>query len=149
MDLQGNPVDPAQIKQNQRFIVVLSGEATEPGLHHVVLVDMLPAGWEIEAPIKTDQAPDFLGELTMPRMREARDDRFVAAFDLGEEGDFYSVFAEDIRKQLSTEFKVAYVARAVTPGSFALPEAAIEDMYRPEVMARTAGGTTTVSDGTP
>jgi hypothetical protein len=37
-------------------------------------------------------------------------------------------------------FRVAYVARAVTPGAFTLPAAQIEDMYRPGVFARTAPG---------
>jgi uncharacterized protein YfaS (alpha-2-macroglobulin family) len=35
---------------------------------------------------------------------------------------------------------VAYIVRAVTPGSFIHPAATVEDMYRPERMARTASG---------
>ena len=50
------------------------------------------------------------------RVSEARDDRFVAA-DLRGSGSLYR--------------------RAVTPGRYTLP-AAVEDMYRPGVMARTA-----------
>ena len=38
------------------------------------------------------------------------------------------------------EFRVAYVVRAVTPGRFVRPETVVEDMYRPQVMARTAAG---------
>jgi uncharacterized protein YfaS (alpha-2-macroglobulin family) len=35
---------------------------------------------------------------------------------------------------------VAYIVRAVTPGSFVHPAATVEDMYRPERFARTAAG---------
>ena len=35
---------------------------------------------------------------------------------------------------------LAYVVRAVTPGSYALPPALVEDMYRPHLNARTDMG---------
>ena len=35
---------------------------------------------------------------------------------------------------------VAYLVRAVTPGSFVHPAATVEDMYRPDRFARTASG---------
>ncbi len=38
------------------------------------------------------------------------------------------------------DFRIAYIARAVTPGSFVLPAAMAEDMYAPKVHARTAMG---------
>ena len=37
-------------------------------------------------------------------------------------------------------FTLAYVVRAVTPGSFVMPGAVIEDMYRPGEFARTDTG---------
>ena len=39
---------------------------------------------------------------------------------------------------------VAYIVRAVTPGTFVHPAATVEDMYRPERYARSAAGTLTV-----
>ena len=57
---------------------------------------------------------------------EARTDRFVAAMTRSE-GD-------------ALEFSVAYTMRAVSPGTFAQPGATVEDMYRPELFARTAAG---------
>ena len=39
-------------------------------------------------------------------------------------------------------FHLAYVVRVVTPGTFTLPEAVVEDMYRPSMMARTDSGQT-------
>ena len=57
-------------------------------------------------------------------MQEKRDDRFIAALTVPGDKDF----------------ALAYVARAVTPGSFFLPGAAASDMYRPRVAAHTAAG---------
>ena len=39
---------------------------------------------------------------------------------------------------------LAYIVRAVTPGTYVHPAATVEDMYRPETYARTAAGTLTV-----
>jgi hypothetical protein len=37
-------------------------------------------------------------------------------------------------------FTVAYVVRAVSPGQYVLPQAYVEDMYRPDRFGRTATG---------
>ena len=141
----GTKLDPSTLPQNRRFMVVLQGASTDHAVHRLALVDLLPAGWEIEGIVKPDQAPAFLGQLTKPRAREARDDRLVVALDLGEDAYYYRDWVPDEDKDADTEarkgrFTVAYVVRAVTPGTFALPEAVVEDMYRPGVMARTAAG---------
>jgi uncharacterized protein YfaS (alpha-2-macroglobulin family) len=141
----GKPLDPSTIPQNRRFIVVLQGASTDNAVHRLALVDLLPAGWEIEGIVKPDQAPDFLGQITRPRVREARDDRLVVALDLGSDAYYYRDWVTDEDKEGDSEaregrFTVAYVVRAVTPGTFTLPEAVVEDMYRPGVMARTAAG---------
>jgi uncharacterized protein YfaS (alpha-2-macroglobulin family) len=61
-----------------------------------------------------------------PVNTEFRDDRFTAAFE---------------RNQGSPPvFTVAYVVRAVSPGSYVLPQAKVEDMYRPDRFGRTATG---------
>ena len=38
-------------------------------------------------------------------------------------------------------FSVAYVVRAVSPGRYVLPQAYVEDMYRPDRFGRTETGT--------
>jgi alpha-2-macroglobulin len=104
-----------------------------------VLVDMLPAGWEIEAPVTREETYSFLGPLTKASTIEARDDRFVAAFNLGDAARFRVVDRndDDTAKALDPDaYHLAYVVRVVTPGHFVLPEAEVEDMYRPGVMAR-------------
>ena len=47
-------------------------------------------------------------------------------------------------KPLGERFNVAYVVRAVTPGTFVLPGAVVEDMYHPGVMARTGEAQLTI-----
>jgi uncharacterized protein YfaS (alpha-2-macroglobulin family) len=98
------------------------------------------------------------------KLREARDDRLVAAIDVGvqpwgaedeDEGENEGETDQEkekakLRHEAREEashgiFAVAYVVRAVTQGSFALPEAVVEDMYRPGTMARTEARTTTVA----
>jgi uncharacterized protein YfaS (alpha-2-macroglobulin family) len=147
--LDGKPLDPAHLRQNDRFIISLTGQSSDSADHRAVLVDMLPAGWEIEAPVRDDSANyTFLGALSKTRVEEARDDRFVAAFDLGNGWDT-DQSQDDTSNDSSNapqldpgQFAVAYIVRVVTPGTFALPEAVVSDMYRPAEMARTAAGTT-------
>ena len=43
-------------------------------------------------------------------------------------------------KQAINSFHVAYIVRAVTPGSYALPAANVSDMYAPRIYGRTAMG---------
>ncbi|MHA7872295.1 MAG: alpha-2-macroglobulin family protein, partial [Hyphococcus sp.] len=125
----GRPADLSQARQNDRFVVVLSGAAQDNRLHPAIIADLLPAGFEIETVLRpsdgaggaSDGPYAWIGDITRPRVAEARDDRFVAAVDV--RGD--------------NRFTIAYVVRAVTPGSFVMPGAVIEDMYRPGVFART------------
>ncbi len=71
----------------------------------------------------------WLKDLTDTAYTEERDDRYIAALDLGDgNGDF----------------TLAYVVRAVTPGEFKYPALVVEDMYEPETSGRTAIGTLSV-----
>ncbi len=156
LGLDGKPVDPGKTKQNDRLIVALHGQMKDAADRRTVLVEMLPAGWEIETVIRTaekDSPYAFLAPLSDSRVEEARDDRFVAAFDLSKTGSSFGSAAADASTTddsdttdatastlPSDQFHVAYLVRVVTPGHFVLPEAEIEDMYRPEVMARTNAG---------
>ena len=131
--LDGRPVNLGAMPQNQRVVVLLSGLVRDDARHRALVVDLLPAGWEIErASIGEGTALSeaaFLPNLTKPRFEAARDDRYVAAIDL-EAG--------------SRQFVVAYIARATIPGRYALPGGQVEDMYKPYLFARTGAGTVTV-----
>ena len=98
---------------------------------HLLLVDRLPAGLEIDNPKLLDAEATaglaWAKSDVQPIHTEFRDDRFVAAYDR-DPGQ-------------SAFFSVAYTVRAVTPGRYVHPAATIEDMYRPERYGRTAFGT--------
>ncbi|MFN4143290.1 alpha-2-macroglobulin family protein [Aestuariivirga sp.] len=127
----GQPADIAAVKQNTRLIAVLSvmkpvGDS-ENGTF--LLVDPLPAGFEIENPVLVSSGGvaniPWLTDTTWASYTEFRDDRFMASFN-------------------NSTAKLAYMVRAVAPGSFSHPGAYVEDMYRPQMNARTAHGTVTV-----
>ena len=140
--LDGKPFDTGHLRQNDRFVVVISGQADGDDVHHTILVDRLPAGWEIESTIAPKQdGYGFLGELTPARSVQAQDDRFFAVFDTDPEKD---VDRSDPTALEPNQFRLAYVVRAVTPGHFVRPETVATDQYRPTVMGRTAAATTVI-----
>lgn len=155
--LDGKKVDVAsasggqgRLQQNDRLVVVVKVEATEKG-GRVLLVDRLPAGLEIENPRIIESGDlkslEWLKTTARPEHTEFRDDRFVAAFNFsgrqrGRGGDDDD---DDAAKGPVASATVAYMVRAVTPGSFVHPAATVEDMYQPERYARSAAGRLTVT----
>lgn len=127
-DLDGNQVDPSTVKLGDRMVVVLSVTSTQSGWARLVLNDPLPAGFAIDNPslVRAGDvaALDWLSPLDSAAHTEYQTDRFTVAFDLKD----------------TTEFQFAYMARAIAPGTFNLPAATLEDMYRPERQARTDAG---------
>jgi alpha-2-macroglobulin len=135
--LDGEKVDVAKVKQNQRFAVVLKITEPQPKFGRVIVADYLPAGFEIDNPRLVSSGEtgslDWIENAGEPVNAEFRDDRFSAAFDRK---------ADD-----KPIFTVAYVVRAVSPGRYVVPQAYVEDMYRPERFGRTATGTLEVEAG--
>lgn len=135
--LQGDRVDLAKVTQGDQFVVQLNLSPGQRRNNPVIVADLLPAGFEIETVLRPDDgareyAPDgafaWIGTIDRAQTAEARDDRFVAAIDVIDE-----------------DRKLAYIVRAVTPGTFAMPGAVAEDMYRPDVFARSAATTLTIA----
>jgi hypothetical protein len=129
----GGAVDPTAIRQHDQIVVLIEGEAALASNHEALVVDLLPAGLEIEnAALGAEGGTggfEFLPPLTKLAFEAARDDRYVAAVELS-------------RRQ--RKFALAYVARAVTPGRYVLPGSFVEDMYMPRYHARTEAQTLTV-----
>jgi uncharacterized protein YfaS (alpha-2-macroglobulin family) len=126
----GAAADPAHARQNQRFVVVLKVTEPQPQFGRVMIADYLPAGFEIDNPRLVSSgetgALDWITDAADPVNSHFRDDRFTAAFE---------------RKEDSPPvFSVAYVVRAVSPGRYVLPQAKVEDMYRPDRFGRTGTG---------
>jgi len=143
--LDGKPADLAHLKQNDRIIVTLLGKLDDNRHHEMVVRDLLPAGLEIEGPVRVNDdgatGYDWLAKQRFTRLTEARDDRYVASFVVSGNGGYY--WGDDDRENDVT-FSLAYIVRAITPGTYVLPAAGIEDMYRPSVRARTAMGSVVV-----
>lgn len=135
--MKGERADPARLRQNERYVIALS--VTEPVARYgrLLLVDPVPAGLEIENANLTEGASvaglGWLKQEVFPVHTEARDDRYVAAFDR----------TGGANQKLA--FTVAYIARAVSPGRYVAPAAVIEDMYRPDRFGRTAFGTVDIA----
>jgi len=116
------------LREGQPLIVELI-VAAGPSMPDALIVDLLPAGLEVEnlnltpaeqwADIKVDDVmlDDRAGEATLVH-EEYRDDRYVAALKLS-----------------GSEAKLFYLVRAVTPGTYTVPPPQLEDMYRPELRA--------------
>ncbi len=95
--------------------------------------DPLPAGLEIDNPNLISggdiNALDWLDLNANVQSSEFRTDRFLAA----------------VNWSGRTPFQLAYMVRAVSPGSFHHPAAVVEDMYRPDFRARTDVGRVVVT----
>jgi uncharacterized protein YfaS (alpha-2-macroglobulin family) len=91
--------------------------------------DPLPAGFEIDNPnlLRAGDigALDWLDLDVATNATEFRQNRFLAAVDW----------------RSSHSFRLAYIVRAISPGTFHHPAASVEDMYRPQFRARSETGT--------
>ncbi|MCK0196128.1 alpha-2-macroglobulin family protein [Ancylobacter sp. 6x-1] len=139
--MDGTPADPAKVLQNQRLVVVLTITEEEAAPARLLLVDHLPAGFEIDNPrlVAGGEAGTlpWLPETTETEHTEFRDTRFIAAFDRTQVTDN------------AGELTVSYIVRAVSPGTYAHPPAMVEDMYRPDRFARTAAAKTEIGGAAP
>ena len=133
--LDGEDADAGHAKQNDRFVVVLTVTEPQPQFARVALTDYVPAGFEIDNPRLVSSGDtgtlDWIEHPGAPAFTEFRDDRFTAAFER--------------RRDDATTYSVAYIVRAVSPGSYVLPQAVVEDMYRPDRFGRTETGAVEVA----
>jgi len=124
----GELADLSSVSQNDRFVVVLTAQPTRLGSGQYMIADPLPAGFEIENPdLLQGSGVADLSWLTVdtPSHVESRTDQFVAAFR----------FTSD-----TSSVTTAYMVRAVSPGTFVMPGATVEDMYRPDLRGNTDAG---------
>jgi uncharacterized protein YfaS (alpha-2-macroglobulin family) len=124
---EGKPWTPAPLKEGEALIVALT-LTSDVAMRDALVTDLLPAGLEIEnfnlgdarqwadVVVNGISISDRANAATV-RHEEFRDDRYVAALDLGR-GDTARVF---------------YLVRAVTPGRYTVPPPLVEDMYRPDI----------------
>jgi alpha-2-macroglobulin len=131
--LEGEPATLDGITVGTRLVTVLEVQPFARGEARLMVADPLPAGFEIDNPNLISGgsvgALDWLGLESEATHTEFRQDRFLAAID----------------RQDATPFKLAYIVRAVSPGTFHHPAASVEDMYRPDFRARGDAGSVTIA----
>lgn len=128
-NLKGQPLEIQSVRSGEIVLVhliVASNERTPDAL----VVDMLPAGFELEIQslahtlqlerfsLDGRPATELMRE-TAIKHQEYRDDRYIAAIEL----------------MRGRPAHLVYLARAVTPGRYRLPPTYAEDMYAPDKRA--------------
>ena len=123
---QGIPVNNRSFKQGDLVIAKITIKSVHESLDNVAVIDMLPAGFEIENPrLQSRQGIDWIsGSNYQPLYLDIRDDRLIlfGNFSRGREETFY------------------YGLRAVTRGKFHLPSVRAEAMYAPEKASVASSG---------
>ncbi|MEH6727863.1 MAG: hypothetical protein V7703_17055, partial [Hyphomicrobiales bacterium] len=125
----GTPADLAALAQNDRLVVVLTVRQMVSQTDKLLLVDPLPAGFEIDNPSLLQSASSGLNWLPNSTRAEHSaflDDRFVVGFD-------GKTFEKMPVTDGSNVWTFAYQIRAISPGEFNLPPTHVEDMYWPQI----------------
>lgn len=117
-------------QQGELIIAEISVKALTSTLENVVVVDMLPAGFEIENPrlVSRAQAPWGKQQDFKPDYIDIRDDRLI----------LYGSF------RYQQQQKFYYPLRVVTQGTFTVPPVSAEAMYAPSKSAVASSGTVQV-----
>jgi uncharacterized protein YfaS (alpha-2-macroglobulin family) len=131
LGLDGQPLNLDAVRARTNFILLMEARATTGEAVQALILQGLPAGWEITGrfPAGEVQGMGYLGTLTSADASPAYDDRFAAAVTLPNQ---------------EAVARLAVRVRAVTPGSYELPGMEAQDMYRPGVYARQNTGRITV-----
>ncbi|MBA3909625.1 MAG: PAN domain-containing protein [Rhodobacter sp.] len=131
--MSGEAVSLDGIAAGSRLVTVLEVTPFGYGEARLIVSDPLPAGFEIDNPnlISAGSTSElgWLDTLQDVQHSEFRQDRFLTAVDW----------------RSDASFRLAYVVRAVSPGTFRHPAASVEDMYRPDFRARSETGTVTIA----
>ncbi|WP_324752638.1 alpha-2-macroglobulin family protein [Roseovarius sp. Pro17] len=132
-DMDGNEITLVNVPSGARLVTVLTVTPFEDSEARLIIDDPLPAGLEIDNPnlLRSGdvRSLDWL-KTAYARHTEFRSDRFIAAVDWRED----------------EAFRLAYIVRAISPGSYHHPAATVEDMYRPQYRAHTDTGAMTVTE---
>ena len=123
----GVPIEDGNFQHGDLLVAEITIEALTDTLENVAVVDVLPAGFEIENPRLESRAgvPWIPKKGFQPDYMDIRDDRLI----------FFGKFPRQ-KKQ-----KFYYALRAVTRGEFALPPVAAEAMYDPTKSSVASSGT--------
>ena len=126
--MDGQPATLDGLTVGTRLVTVLEVTPFGRGEARLMVADPLPAGFEIDNPNLISAGSlsnlDWLDTVSEVANTEFRQDRFLTAVD----------------RYDNATFRLAYIVRAVSPGTFHHPAASVEDMYRPDLRARSDTG---------
>ncbi|MEJ6398339.1 alpha-2-macroglobulin family protein [Yoonia sp. 208BN28-4] len=129
----GVAVKATNVAAGTRLVTVLTVTPFGRQEGRLMVNDPLPAGFEIDNPNLLQggdiRSMDWLSPIRGENA-EFRSDRFLAAVDW----------------RSDNPFQLAYIVRAVSPGNFHHPAASVEDMYRPQLRARTDASRVVVTE---
>jgi uncharacterized protein YfaS (alpha-2-macroglobulin family) len=133
LDRNGVPIVPRRLEQGSLLQVEIELGGTK-AIQNLAIVDLLPAGFEIENPNLASSAADSSDEdspagITIQRT-EVRDDRFLAFVDLN---------PSDKPRTLR------YSVRCVTAGTFQMGPVQVTAMYDPDILARGGAGVVSIN----
>jgi alpha-2-macroglobulin len=122
----GTPATENEFKHGDLYVAEITVKPLTGDLENVAVVDVLPAGFEIENPRLESRAgiPWITDRGFKPDYMDIRDDRII----------FYGKFKRN------QEQKIYYALRAVTRGEFTLPPVSAEAMYDPEKSSVASNG---------
>ncbi|MGB9597566.1 MAG: hypothetical protein ACPL7B_14890, partial [Candidatus Poribacteria bacterium] len=126
LSYDGKPLSYEQFKQGDLIVAEISCKATAEDLDNVVIVDLLPAGFEIENPRLGSRAgvPWIKDVDYRPDYMDIRDDRMILFVHLPKQ----------------REIKFYYAVRIVNVGEFVLPAISAEAMYDPAKASVSSSG---------
>ncbi len=131
--MEGQRIELSEVPLGTRLVAVLTVRPFGRQEARLIVTDPLPAGFEIDNP-SLIAGGDINGlewvETVDTETAEFRTDRFLAAVDW----------------RSDQPFQLAYIVRAVSPGQFHHPAASVEDMYRPQMNARTDAGQVAIGE---
>jgi len=131
--LEGDPITPDAVPVGTRLVTLLTVQPFAYSEARLMVNDPLPAGFEIDNPnlLRGGEiaALDWLDTVQDVAHSEFRSDRFLTAIDW----------------RSAQPFRLAYIVRAISPGTFHHPAASVEDMYRPRYRAITETGQVVVT----
>lgn len=131
----GRPFSPGTIVKVTLRVI------TPQQRNFVVVEDPVPAGFQIiNTSLQTESSE--LGQVLSDMSSEDQRWRWWGSFNHRElHDDRVLLFADQLTAGVHT---FTYLARAITPGTFAMPAAHVEMMYEPEVFGRTGSSTVEV-----
>ena len=125
LDRNGDPIDVNAVTHGDMVVAKVTVAAPRARVENVALIDLLPAGFEVDNPRLSDDAVlPWMKDRATPDYLDVRDDRLI--------------YFTSLEPKVTKTFY--YYARAVTAGDFVLPHAFAEAMYDPTVNARGGGG---------